>query len=228
MSASEPPPQEPGTPIVPPDPTIPGRLSRTDATAFLEQAGTRLEQGDFADAAGLYQRVIGFDDPAVNAAALLGLAEARYRLNDESGAVATWSAVTALGDTPSLYPAYRNLAAAKVRDGDLFGAIEAYRRADKLAPPEDKAEIANRLGWLAKETGDKGAARRYFSRARGDQPIISMTLVIIAITSLVSLIALFWEGGGDLYKNLQLDQPAVADGEYWRLWTVTLLHGSLI
>jgi membrane associated rhomboid family serine protease len=228
MSASEPPPPDPNGPVVQRDPTIPGRLSRADAVAFLDQAGARLAQGEFADAAGLYQRVIGFDDPDVSAAALLGLAESRYRLNDEPGAVATWSAVTALGDTPSLYPAWRNIAAAKVRDGDLAGAIEAYRRADRLAPPEDKAEIANRLGWLAKETGDTGASRRYFSRARGDRPLVSMTLVVIAITSIISLIALYSENGEDIFNALQLDKLGVANGEYWRLWSATLLHGSLL
>ena len=32
------------------------------------------------------------------------------------------------------------------------------------------------------------------------------------------------EGEQILYDLLQLDKPAVAAGEYWRLWTVTLLH----
>ena len=85
---------------------------------------------------------------------LLGLGEAHYRLNNEPAAVQTWQAVLQLPETPSTYPAWRNVAAARVRDGDLTGAIEAYREADKRAPREDKAEIANRLGWLTKETGD--------------------------------------------------------------------------
>jgi membrane associated rhomboid family serine protease len=38
----------------------------------------------------------------------------------------------------------------------------------------------------------------------------------------------FSRDGGFLFEALQLDKLAVADGELWRLWTVTLLHGSLI
>ncbi len=71
-------------------------------------------------------------------------------------ALVSWEAATQLGETPSTYPAWRNVAAARVRADDLPGAIEAYRQADRRAPPEDKAEIATRLGWLTKETGDPG------------------------------------------------------------------------
>ena len=54
-----------------------------------------------------------------------------------------------------------------------------------------------------------------------------MTLILIAITTIVSVTAMFTipvppEKG--LYDWLQLDKMAVAAGEYWRLWTVTLLH----
>ena len=55
----------------------------------------------------------------------------------------------------------------RVRAGDLPEAIDAYREADRRAPAEDKPEIAARLGWLAKETGNTGAANRYFARSRG-------------------------------------------------------------
>ena len=51
---------------------------------------------------------------------------------------------------------------------------------------------------------------------------MSATIAIIAITCIVSLIALLWTRAGRLYDLLQLDKPAVATGEYWRLWTVTL------
>ena len=33
-----------------------------------------------------------------------------------------------------------------------------------------KGEIANRLGWLNKETGNTRAAGRYFAKSRGDVP----------------------------------------------------------
>src|SRR5206468_3458998 len=104
-----------------------------------------------------------------------------YRLDDEAGAVATWLAAIRIGETPSTYPSWRNLAAARVREGDMPGAIQAYREADRRAPAEDKAEIANRLGWLAKETGDVGASKKYFARGRGDPRRLTATLLIIAI-----------------------------------------------
>jgi membrane associated rhomboid family serine protease len=206
----------------------PGRLTRDAAVSLLQRGDDLMAAGEFADAVAHYTRVIGFDDPAVTAAALLGLGEAYYRLNDEDGAVQTWSAVLQLPETPSTYPAWRNIAAARVRAGNLNGAIDAYREADKRAPIEDKAEIANRLGWLSKETGNTRASRRYFARGRGDSPLISMTVLIIAVTSIVSLTALLSSEGQRLYDVLQLDKHAVANGEYWRLWSVTLLHGDFL
>ena len=161
-------------------------------------------------------------------AALMGLAEVRYRLDEEAAAVATWLAVLRLGETPSTYGAWRNIAAARVRAGDLQGATEAYREADRRAPLEDKAEIANRLGWLAKETGNAGAARKYFVRGRGSGPLITLTVLIVAVTSIISLTARYSTDGQPLFELLQLDKPAVAAGEYWRLWSVTLLHGDII
>jgi rhomboid protease GluP len=212
----------------PPDPRTGGPLTPEAAKALLERAGELLAAGEYGGAAEHFARVVGFDDPAITAAALMGLAEVRYRGDQEDAAVATWAAVVKLGETPSTYPAWRNLAAARVRSGDLSGAIEAYREADRRAPHDDKAEIASRLGWLAKETGNAGAARKYFARSRGDRPMLTVSLVLIAVTTIVSLTALYSIDGQSIYELLQLDKPAVANGEYWRLWSVTLLHGDLI
>jgi len=210
------------------DPGQTGRLSSDAALSLLERGGDLLAAGEFADATAHFARVVGFDDPAVTAAALLGLGEAHYRLNDEAAAVASWSAILDLPETPSTYTAWRNLAAARVRDGDLAGAIDAYREADRRAPQEDKAEIANRLGWLAKETGNTRAAQRYFAKGRGDAPRFTVTLLIVAVTTIVSLTAYLSSEGAFLYDLLQLDKQAVAEGEYWRLWSVTLLHGDFL
>jgi len=215
-------------PPVSPDPSRTGRLSRADAAALLSDADAALAAGDFRDAAVRYGRVVGFDDPAMTAAALLGLGEARYRLDDDESALASWEAAVKMGETPSSYPAWRNVAAARVRAGDLQGAIEAYRQADRRAPAEDKAEIATRLGWLTKEAGDPKAARRYFARGRGDAALISLTTILIAATVIVSLSALFSTEGSFLFEAFQLEKAKVAAGEYWRLWTVTLLHGNLL
>ena len=211
-----------------PDPSRSGRLSREEATALLTSADSALASADFADAAVRYGRVIGFDDAPITAAALLGLGEARYRLGDDDAALASWEAAVKVGETPSTYPAWRNIAAARVRNGDLAGAIEAYRQADYRAPWEDKQEIATRLGWLIKESGDPKAARKYFAKGRGDAPLISVTTILIAATVIVSLSALWSAEGQALFDALALNKEAVAAGEYWRLWTVTLLHGSEI
>ena len=209
-----------------PDPAIGGPLSRESADAMLERGRELLAAGEFGAAGEHFARVVGFDDPALTAAALMGLGEVRYRLDDEAAALATWSAVPRLGETPSTYGAWRNIAAARVRAGDLQEAMAAYREADKRAPQEDKAEIATRLGWLAKETGNVGASRRYFARGRGDGQLVTVTLALVALTTIVSLFAQWSSEGLGLYDLLQLDKPAVAAGEYWRLWTVTLLHGQ--
>ena len=211
-----------------PDPRVGGPLTRDEALAMLDRGRELLSSGDFGAAGEHFARVVGFDDPSITAAALLGLGEVRYRLDNEAAAVATWAAGLRLGETPSTYALWRNLAAARVRAGELPAAIEAYPEADRRAPREDKAEIANRLGWLTKETGDTRAARRYFAAGRGDSPLLTVTVAIIALTSIVSLTALLSTDGQSIFRALELDKPAVAAGEYWRLWTVTLLHGDLL
>jgi len=212
-----------GGPVPAPELYNEGPLTRETARAILDRAAELLESGDYRDAAVHYRRVVGFDDPTVTAAALLGLAETLYRLDEDEAAIATWESILELPETPSTYHAHRNIAAARVREGDLQGAIAAYREADRRAPPEDKAEIAMRLGWLAKETGNTGASRRYFARGRGGGPAFPLTWLIIGLTVVVSFMAMSPDGAF-LYDMLQLDKRAVADGEYYRLWTVTLVH----
>lgn len=211
-----------------PDPARTGRLSRPDALAHLAAGDAALADGDYREAALRFGRVVGFDDPAVTAAALVGLGEARYRLDDDDGALTAWEAAARMGETPSAYAAWRNVAAAQVRARDLTGAVEAYRQAERRAPPEDRAEIATRLGWLTKESGDPKAARRYFAKGRGDGPMVSVVTILLAATVIVSLSALLSAEGRALFDTLQLDKPAVARGEVWRLWSVTLLHGSFL
>lgn len=212
----------------PPDIGISGPLDRSTAVAFLGIADRLLTEGDAEAAGGYYQRVIGFDEPAITAAAFLGLGNVLYRLDREGDALRTWQQVPELGETPSTYPAWRQIAAALVREGDLQGAIRAYREADRRAPAADKTEIASRLGWLAKETGNTRAAGRYFARSRGATGLpIPLTYIIIAVTVIVSLTALTPDGQ-DLLQRLWLDKAAVANGEWYRLLTVTLVHASLI
>jgi len=126
------------------DPDVGGPLDRASALRLLDQGAALLASAEFAEAARHYRRVIGFDEAAVTAAALLGLGEALHRLDRDDAALSSWEQVVALPETPSTYPAWRNVAAARVRAGDLRGAMAAYREADRRAPADDKLEIASR------------------------------------------------------------------------------------
>jgi rhomboid protease GluP len=207
--------------------TTEGPLARGMALRLLDRAAGLHGSGEFAAAAGLYRRVMGFDDAAVTAAAWLGFGEAMYRLDEEPAAVAAWETVLQLPETPSTYPAWRNVAAARVRAGDLGGARRAYQEADRRAPADDRAEIASRLGWLARELGDAGAARRYFARSRGDGPALPWSWIVIGATVLAS-VAGFTQDGASVIRALALDKSALADGELYRLLSVTLVHGNLL
>ena len=201
-----------------------GPLSRDQALASLDHAAELMAASQFEDAARLYQRVIGFDDRGVTAAAMLGFGQAMHRLDEEDQAIGAWQEVVSLPVTPATYPAWRELAGARVRTGDLAAAAVAYQQADRLAPPADKAEIASRLGWLSKEMGDPKAAGRYFSTARGGSAI-AMTIALIAVTTVISLAADFGgKDGAALWNAFSLDKPLVAAGQFYRLVTSALIH----
>jgi membrane associated rhomboid family serine protease len=204
-----------------------GPLTRDAALAAISQAAGLMASADFLDAARLYQRVVGFDDASITGAAMVGLGEALHRLDAEDQALGQWEAATRLPENPYTYAAWRNVAAARVRNDDLRGALTAYRESDRRAPREDKAEIASRMGWLAKEVGDKGASGRYFAQARGDAGL-SIALGVLVVTVAVSLAADFVPPKTlDLFGALAMDKVAIAGGEVWRLWTVALLHAPV-
>ena len=112
--------------------------------------------------------------------------------------------------------------------GTCTGAIAAYREADRRAPAEDKAEIASRLGWLAKETGDS-AGRAPLLRPRPRATCLPIATYVDHRghrRSSRSRPATRAPTGVDTLRALWLDKAGVADGEYWRLFTVTLVHGA--
>ncbi len=206
-----------------------GPLTRAAALAALDQAAAFMSTADYREAAVLYQRVIGFDDPAVTAAAMLGFGQALHRLDDEPAAIAYWTEVTRLPETPATYAAWRELASARVRASDIPGAHAAYREAQRRAPAQDKAEIQSRLGWLSKDLGDQRGAAKYFAKARGSTGRGQVvTPLIIGITVVISGLADLGVGAGKtsggLIDILALDKAGIAAGELWRLWTVTLVH----
>jgi rhomboid protease GluP len=201
-----------------------------DPQQILEAARDAAARGEYDAAAALYVRLVGNPNAQTHVAGLLGLADARYRLDDEQGALQAWLTATQAPDTPLAWQAWVQLAGARVREGDLVAAARAYREAEQRAPYDERAAIASRLGWLNKEMGDNRSAQRYFGRARTGVFRPLATYVIIAITVVSSLYALYGPSpSSDLLGNfLVLDKHAVQAGEYWRLLTVTLIHGSLI
>ena len=50
--------------------------------------------------------------------------------------------------------------------------------------------------------------------------------MILGVTSAISLAAILSPDGGEIYKVLELNKFLVASGEFWRLLTVTLVHGG--
>jgi membrane associated rhomboid family serine protease len=202
-------------------------MSTPEPRLVLDQAREAAARGEYDIAANLFSRMVGNNDPLVHVTALLGLADARYRLDDEEGALQSWIVATQAPENPLTWQAWVALAGARVRQGDLVGAARAYREAEPRAPYEERAAIQSRLGWLNKEMGNTGTAQRYFGRARGGfSPFVSYA--IIGATAAVSLTTFFMPSGDLLIDLLALDKPAVIDGEYWRLLTVTLVHGGLL
>ena len=195
---------------------------------LLQRGQALAEQGDWDLAAGTFARVVGNDDPALHTAALLGVAECRYRLDDEPAALQAWISATQAPENELTWRAWKALAAARVRENDVAGAARAYREAGRRAPASEQPEIQSRIGWLSKELGDDRGAQRAFGRTRAQgmaQPMV--TYAILAITTIVSLVAL--SGASDLESWLLLDKGAIyLDNEYWRLLTVALVHGSII
>src|SRR5262245_25156650 len=96
-----------------------GPLDPGIAQRLITRGRERLDQGDAAPAIADFRRVIGHADPTITGAALLGYGDALYRLDNEAQAGAAWEAVTRLRENPSTYRAWRNLAGARVRSGNL-------------------------------------------------------------------------------------------------------------
>ncbi len=213
------------------DPNVSGPLSRPAAVSLLGQAWDLAMASEYEQAAAAYARLVGNADPEVHVAALLGSAEARYRLDDEAGALQSWIAATQAPETSNTWRAWKALAAARVREGNVAAAARAYREAERRAPADERPEIASRLGWLSKEMGEGRSSERYFDRSRtGVLPRPMVTWAILAVTVGIGLAQLpYGAGAGDPWiRMLGLIKPLVADGELWRLATVTLVHGGII
>jgi len=193
-----------------------------------------LDAGDPDAAIRILASLTGHPDRDVSGEALQLIGVARYRLDDEPGALVAWQQAAALGGSTA-WLGWKSVAEQLVRDGDLEGAVAAYREADRRAPAGERGAIANRIAWLLKETGHDFAARRQFNRARGAYgtfpayvtwSLIAINVVVFVIDATLggSLGNIFGSGGGPLLEAGAVYQPLVAQGEWWRMITSAFLH----
>ena len=210
----------------------------TDEPRLRLAEGQRLlDQGDLDGAVTILGPLTGHAQLAGDAWQLIGTA--RYRLDDEEGALAAWQRSAESGG-PNAWLGWRSLAEQHVRNGDLEEAIGAYREADRRAPAQERGAIANRIAWLLKETGHDFAARRQFNRARGAYATYAayVTWALVAANVAVFLLdgilsqfqnfSLMGLSGGPLVEAGAVNGELVAGGEWWRLFSSAFLHLGLL
>jgi membrane associated rhomboid family serine protease len=211
----------------------------TDEPRLRLAEGQRLLDASDNDAAiRILGSLTGHPDHELASEAWLLIGTARYRLDDERGALVAWQQAAALGGS-NAWLGWKSVAEQQVRDGNLEEAVAAYREADRRAPPSERGAIANRIAWLLKETGHDFAARRQFNRARGSYGtyaayvtwgLIAVNVIVFVIdASMGGNLGNIWGGsGGPLVQAGAVYQPYVADGEWWRLITSAFLHLGLL
>jgi membrane associated rhomboid family serine protease len=211
-----------------------------EPTLRLDEGRRLLDDGDFDGAVHVLAQLTGHPDPELSGEAWQLIGTARYRADDEEGALAAWLSAARVGGR-NAWLGWRSAAEQHVRDGDLDAAIASYREADRRAPPAERGAIANRIAWLLKETGHDFAARRQFNRARGAYASHTayVTYLIIAICAALFLIDGALSGGstlgGGLFGGLgplgqanAINGVMVAQGEWWRIFTSAFFHLGLI
>jgi membrane associated rhomboid family serine protease len=197
-----------------------------------------LDAGDLDAAVEILAPLTGHPEPELSGAAWLAIGTARYRLDDEPGALEAWRQAAERGGTQA-WLGWRSVAEQEVRDGNLDEAVDAYREADRRAPAEERGAIANRIAWLLKETGHDFESRRQFNRARGSygsyQAWVTWAIVVANVIVFVLDGALssgsgfsFTGGAGPLTEAGAVYGPAVSAGEWWRLGTAAFLHLGLL
>jgi membrane associated rhomboid family serine protease len=203
----------------------------------LEKGRRLLDSGDPEAATAILEPLTRHPDADLAGEAWQLIGAARYRTDDEAGAQVAWQAAANAGGSTA-WLGWRSVAEQLVRDGDLEGAITAYREADRRAPASERGAIANRIAWLLKETGHDFAARRQFNRARGayavytplvTYAIIGICVALFGIDTLLSGGAtlqggLFGGGVGPLGNDNLINAEFVRRGEWWRILTSAFFH----
>ena len=203
-----------------------------DSTTALAEARRLLDQAEPQRALETIGHLTTSPDAEMAGQAWLLSGTARYRLDDEAGALSDWQRAADSASSVA-WLGWRSAAEQLVRNGDLAAAIDAYREADRRAPPAERPAIASRIAWLLKETGHDFVARREFNRSRGAYASFapSVTLGLIAVNVIVFVVNGVLGGGfgmvgsgGPLIEAGAVYAPAVASGEWWRLMTAAFLH----
>jgi membrane associated rhomboid family serine protease len=212
-----------------------------EPTLRLDEGRRLLDAGDLDGAVRILGPLTGHPDPELSGEAWLSIGAARYRADDEAGALAAWQAAANAGGR-NAWVGWRSVAEQLVRDGDLGSAVSAYQEADRRAPPDERGAIANRIAWLLKETGHDFAARRQFNRARGayaqHTPVVTYSIIAIcAVLFVVDTVlsggatlrgGLFGGGIGPIGEQHLINAFFVAQGEWWRILTSAFFHLGLI
>jgi membrane associated rhomboid family serine protease len=203
----------------------------------LDEGRRLLDSGDPEAAIRVLEPLTRNSDAEMSGEAWLLTGSARYRTDDEEGALIAWKAAADAGGS-SAWLGSRSVAEQQVRNGDLEDAITSYREADRRAPPAERGPIANRIAWLLKETGHDFAARRQFNRARGAYATYTgfVTIGIIGISVGLFLVDTLLSGGATLQGGFFSGVPGpigeqqlinaffVAQGEWWRIFTSAFFH----
>jgi membrane associated rhomboid family serine protease len=207
----------------------------------LEEGRRLLDAGDPDAAARILGQLTGHPDPELAGEAWLLIGTARYRLDDEPGALTAWRAAANAGGS-NAWLGWRSAAEQQVRDGDLEGAVVSYREADRRAPVDERGAIANRIAWLLKETGHDFEARRQFNRARGAYAsytgyvtigIIGICIGLFGVDTVLSNGATLQGGffggmAGPVAEQNLINGFFVAQGEWWRIFTSAFFHLGLL
>ncbi|MGI8999458.1 MAG: rhomboid family intramembrane serine protease [Candidatus Limnocylindria bacterium] len=206
-------------------------------SAQLEEGRRLLDGGEPEASIQALESLTRDPDTEIAGEAWLLTGAARYRTDDEEGALIAWKAAADAGGSTA-WLGSRSAAEQQVRNGDLEGAITSYREADRRAPVAERGAIANRIAWLLKETGHDFAARRQFNRARGAYATFRgyVTYAIIAICVGLFAIDLVLSDGatlsggffggipGPLGEQNLINTFLVGQGEWWRIFTSAFFH----